>query len=144
MSESAILEVVKKNFEDHLILGEEGGIIGDTSSDYLWCIDPLGVSLAMLICLFFLEWQLHMVLKKSSANWNCNFNLLAYIEEKMKELVKMVGYVLWSLIDASMRKSNLIQVDGVIISKERPKIIWVEVIKKEYVEEGGYREYDFR
>lgn len=87
MSESAILEVVKKNFEDHLILGEEGGIIGDTSSDYLWCIDPLGVSLAMLICLFFLEWQLHMVLKKSSANWNCNFNLLAYIEEKNERVV---------------------------------------------------------
>ncbi|ESQ33712.1 hypothetical protein EUTSA_v10009483mg [Eutrema salsugineum] len=40
-SEDAILEVVKKNFSDHLILGEEGGIIGDTSSDYLWCIDPL-------------------------------------------------------------------------------------------------------
>lgn len=33
---------MKKNFGDHLILGEEGGIIGDTSSDYLWCIDPLG------------------------------------------------------------------------------------------------------
>ncbi|CAJ1975534.1 unnamed protein product [Sphenostylis stenocarpa] len=41
MSEAAILEVVKKNFEDHLILGEEGGIIGDATSDYLWCIDPL-------------------------------------------------------------------------------------------------------
>ncbi|ESW10451.2 hypothetical protein PHAVU_009G205700 [Phaseolus vulgaris] len=41
MSEAAILEVVKKNFEGHLILGEEGGIIGDTTSDYLWCIDPL-------------------------------------------------------------------------------------------------------
>lgn len=41
MSETAILEVVKKNFEDHLILGEEGGIIGDVASDYLWCIDPL-------------------------------------------------------------------------------------------------------
>ncbi|KAG2688079.1 hypothetical protein I3760_09G077200 [Carya illinoinensis] len=41
MSEAAILEVVRKNFGDHLILGEEGGVIGDTSSDYLWCIDPL-------------------------------------------------------------------------------------------------------
>lgn len=41
MSEAAILEVVKSNFGDHLILGEEGGILGDTSSDYLWCIDPL-------------------------------------------------------------------------------------------------------
>ncbi|WCJ28484.1 myo-inositol monophosphatase like 1 [Euphorbia peplus] len=41
MSEAAILEVVKSNFGDHLILGEEGGVIGDKSSDYLWCIDPL-------------------------------------------------------------------------------------------------------
>ncbi|GER33176.1 inositol monophosphatase family protein [Striga asiatica] len=41
MSEAAILDVVRKNFPDHLILGEEGGLIGDTSSDYLWCIDPL-------------------------------------------------------------------------------------------------------
>ncbi|CAL5364125.1 unnamed protein product [Camellia sinensis] len=41
MSEVAILEVVTKNFKDHLILGEEGGLIGDSSSDYLWCIDPL-------------------------------------------------------------------------------------------------------
>ncbi|XAR56168.1 Inositol-phosphate phosphatase [Bertholletia excelsa] len=42
MSEAAILEVVRKNFTDHLILGEEGGLIGDSFSDYLWCIDPLG------------------------------------------------------------------------------------------------------
>lgn len=41
MSETAILDIVRKNFEDHLILGEEGGVIGDSSSDYLWCIDPL-------------------------------------------------------------------------------------------------------
>ncbi|KAL0442337.1 UNVERIFIED_CONTAM: Phosphatase IMPL1, chloroplastic [Sesamum latifolium] len=41
MSEAAILDVVRKNFQDHLILGEEGGLIGDSSSDYLWCIDPL-------------------------------------------------------------------------------------------------------
>ncbi|XP_060674211.1 phosphatase IMPL1, chloroplastic-like isoform X2 [Ziziphus jujuba] len=41
MSEAAILEVVRNNFGDHLVLGEEGGIIRETSSDYLWCIDPL-------------------------------------------------------------------------------------------------------
>ncbi|OAE18918.1 hypothetical protein AXG93_1976s1240 [Marchantia polymorpha subsp. ruderalis] len=40
-SELAILEVVRKYFPDHLILGEEGGVSGDESSDYLWCIDPL-------------------------------------------------------------------------------------------------------
>nr|XP_023880742.1 phosphatase IMPL1, chloroplastic-like [Quercus suber] len=40
MSEAAILEVVINNFDDRFILGEEGGIIGDTSSDHLWCIDP--------------------------------------------------------------------------------------------------------
>ncbi|KAK4748004.1 hypothetical protein SAY87_014590 [Trapa incisa] len=33
MSEESILEIVRKNFPDHLILGEEGGIIGDPSSD---------------------------------------------------------------------------------------------------------------
>lgn len=43
LSESVILEVVTKNFKDHLILGEEGGLIGDSSSEYLWCIDPLGL-----------------------------------------------------------------------------------------------------
>ncbi|KAI7751438.1 hypothetical protein M8C21_022921 [Ambrosia artemisiifolia] len=41
MEAAAILNVVRKNFPDHLILGEEGGVIGDSSSDYLWCIDPL-------------------------------------------------------------------------------------------------------
>lgn len=44
MSEAAILEVVRKSFQDHLILGEEGGLSGDFSSDYLWCIDPLGLT----------------------------------------------------------------------------------------------------
>jgi hypothetical protein len=44
LSESVILEVVTKNFKDHLILGEEGGIIGDSLSEYLWCIDPLGLA----------------------------------------------------------------------------------------------------
>ncbi|GKD41608.1 phosphatase IMPL1, chloroplastic [Tanacetum coccineum] len=46
MSEAAILSVVRKNFPDHLILGEEGGVIGDSSSDYLWCIDPLVISIS--------------------------------------------------------------------------------------------------
>ncbi|CAM6086704.1 unnamed protein product [Calypogeia fissa] len=40
-SEEAILEVVRKYFPDHLILGEEGGVSGDPSSEYLWCVDPL-------------------------------------------------------------------------------------------------------
>lgn len=49
MSEAAILNVVKNSFPDHLILGEEGGVIGDSSSDYLWCIDPLGMSFTALL-----------------------------------------------------------------------------------------------
>jgi hypothetical protein len=28
-------------FPDHALLGEEGGVSGDTSSSYLWCVDPL-------------------------------------------------------------------------------------------------------
>ncbi|EPS71146.1 hypothetical protein M569_03612, partial [Genlisea aurea] len=41
MSEVAILDVVRNSFPGHLILGEEGGVIGNSYSDYLWCIDPL-------------------------------------------------------------------------------------------------------
>lgn len=43
-TELAILEVVRERFPDHLILGEEGGVSGDPTSEYLWCIDPLGMS----------------------------------------------------------------------------------------------------
>ena len=35
------MQVLRAAFPDHALLGEEGGISGDTSSDYLWCIDPL-------------------------------------------------------------------------------------------------------
>jgi myo-inositol-1(or 4)-monophosphatase len=40
-AEDACVAVVKQEFGSHGILGEEGGVLGDTSSDYLWCIDPL-------------------------------------------------------------------------------------------------------
>lgn len=40
-SEEACLAIVRESFPGHAILGEEGGVSGDTSSDYLWCIDPL-------------------------------------------------------------------------------------------------------
>ena len=40
-SEAAILEVLRAAFPGHAILGEEGGVSGDTGSDYLWCVDPL-------------------------------------------------------------------------------------------------------
>jgi len=40
-TELAILEVVRERFPNHLILGEEGGVSGDPTSEYLWCIDPL-------------------------------------------------------------------------------------------------------
>lgn len=36
------MAVIKKNFPDHLVLGEEGGVMGDSTSDYLWVIDPVG------------------------------------------------------------------------------------------------------
>ncbi|KAH7292683.1 hypothetical protein KP509_29G080800 [Ceratopteris richardii] len=39
--ELAILELVNSKCPDHLILGEEGGVSGDSSSPFLWCIDPL-------------------------------------------------------------------------------------------------------
>ena len=40
-SEAAVLAVVQAAFPGHAVLGEEGGVSGDVSSDYLWCIDPL-------------------------------------------------------------------------------------------------------
>lgn len=43
-TELAIMEVVRERFPDHLVLGEEGGVSGDPTSEYLWCIDPLGMS----------------------------------------------------------------------------------------------------
>lgn len=39
-SEKAIIEVIKKDFPDHLILSEECGAKGDVS-DYKWIIDPI-------------------------------------------------------------------------------------------------------
>lgn len=34
-------QVIQDSFPNHAILGEEGGVRGDTSSEYLWCVDPL-------------------------------------------------------------------------------------------------------
>lgn len=35
-AEVACIKAIQAAFPDHAILGEEGGILGDTSSDYLW------------------------------------------------------------------------------------------------------------
>ncbi|KAL4442054.1 hypothetical protein ABPG77_011315 [Micractinium sp. CCAP 211/92] len=40
-SEAAILAVLQSAFPGHAVLGEEGGVSGDTNSEYLWCVDPL-------------------------------------------------------------------------------------------------------
>ncbi|GMH41162.1 hypothetical protein BSKO_09072 [Bryopsis sp. KO-2023] len=40
-SEDAVLGSLRSAFPDHALLGEEGGVSGNTSSDYLWCVDPL-------------------------------------------------------------------------------------------------------
>jgi myo-inositol-1(or 4)-monophosphatase len=40
-AEKAILEVLRRHLPDHSILAEESGQLGDTSSEYLWAIDPL-------------------------------------------------------------------------------------------------------
>ena len=43
-------------FPDHAILGEEGGVSGNTSSDYLWCVCSESISVAgsgagVLLCI---------------------------------------------------------------------------------------------
>jgi myo-inositol-1(or 4)-monophosphatase len=40
-SEKACLDILCSACPEHAILGEEGGVYGDTSSEYLWCVDPL-------------------------------------------------------------------------------------------------------
>lgn len=40
-SEAAILAAIQAAFPGHAVLGEEGGVSGDTNSEYLWCVDPL-------------------------------------------------------------------------------------------------------
>lgn len=40
-SEAAVLGVIRESFPDHAVLGEEGGVSGDVTSEYLWCVDPL-------------------------------------------------------------------------------------------------------
>ncbi|MBW4497761.1 MAG: inositol monophosphatase [Oscillatoria princeps RMCB-10] len=40
-SEEAILAVLRRHVPDHGILAEESGALGNTSSEYLWAIDPL-------------------------------------------------------------------------------------------------------
>ena len=40
-SEAAVLAAIRASFPNHAVLGEEGGVSGDTGSDYLWCVDPL-------------------------------------------------------------------------------------------------------
>jgi myo-inositol-1(or 4)-monophosphatase len=40
-AEAAILEVLQRHVPEHQILAEESGWLGDTTSKYLWAIDPL-------------------------------------------------------------------------------------------------------
>ena len=40
-AEAAILDVVRRHFPDHGILAEESGKLGESTSQYLWAIDPL-------------------------------------------------------------------------------------------------------
>ena len=40
-AEAAIIEVIKKSYPDHAIVGEESGVIAGENSDVQWVIDPL-------------------------------------------------------------------------------------------------------
>lgn len=41
LAEEAIKAAIEKHFDDHTILGEEGGQTSEARSDYLWVVDPL-------------------------------------------------------------------------------------------------------
>jgi myo-inositol-1(or 4)-monophosphatase len=40
-AEAAVIEVIRKSYPEHAILGEETGASGSTTSEYRWIIDPL-------------------------------------------------------------------------------------------------------
>ncbi|KXZ47648.1 hypothetical protein GPECTOR_34g807 [Gonium pectorale] len=40
-SEEAVVSAIRAAFPSHAVLGEEGGVLGDVKSEYLWCVDPL-------------------------------------------------------------------------------------------------------
>ena len=40
-AEYEVLRVLNKAYPDHAVLGEEGGLIGDTNAEYTWVVDPL-------------------------------------------------------------------------------------------------------
>lgn len=39
--ERTIVDVLRKSYRDHAIIGEESGLIGDKDSEYVWIIDPI-------------------------------------------------------------------------------------------------------
>ncbi|ACL31807.1 inositol-1-monophosphatase [Glaesserella parasuis] len=40
-AEAAIIEVIRKSYPDHAIVGEESGVLAGTNNDVQWVIDPL-------------------------------------------------------------------------------------------------------
>lgn len=40
-AEKIILDAIKKSFPDHAILSEGAGVLGSSSSQYMWVIDPV-------------------------------------------------------------------------------------------------------
>lgn len=40
-AEAAIIEVIRKSYPDHAIVGEESGVLAGTNNDVQWIIDPL-------------------------------------------------------------------------------------------------------
>lgn len=40
-SEKTLLAALNEKYPDHAVLGEEGGIVGNVESDYLWVLDPV-------------------------------------------------------------------------------------------------------
>ena len=40
-AESRVIDVLHKAYPEHAILGEESGLLGSSSAEYLWIIDPL-------------------------------------------------------------------------------------------------------
>ena len=56
---------------------------------------------------------------------------IASIEEKMREIrLRWFGHIQKRPINAPVRKSDAIHIEGNARGRGRPKLIWIEIIKK--------------
>ena len=66
--------------------------------------------------------------------WSIKMIEVAPIEEKMREnRLRWFGHIQRRPTNASVRKSDVIHIEGNARGRGRPKVTWIEIIKKDLV-----------